>query len=225
MSSSSARWIARQAADPFVAEARRKGYRSRSALKLEEIHAATNNELLAPRATRFVVDLGAAPGGWTQVVTRVAPLARVVAVDLLGIEPFKLGPNVANVTTVRGDFRSAETRERIAQALFRDSDLAKPTTPPRVDVVLCDAAPNTTGDPQRDHLLQVALARDALAYAAFARARRAVFKIFDGSEDFAADVRGAFPLHTVRRVKPRASRKESRELYVVALPPPMNKSN
>jgi 23S rRNA (uridine2552-2'-O)-methyltransferase len=194
----SQRWLARQLNDPYVRAAQAQGLRSRAAFKLLELDARFR--LLRPGAR--VVDLGAAPGGWTQVAARqVGPSGRVVALDLLPMEP------VLGATVLQGDFREERTERRVEEALGGPADL-----------VLSDMAPNTTGHAATDHLRIVALAEIALGFALRVLAPGGAFvaKVFQGgAERELLDVlRRNFA--TVRHAKPPASRKESSELYVVA---------
>ncbi len=196
----SRRWLERQLNDPYVMRARAEGYRSRAAYKLIEID--DKYRFLTPGAR--VVDLGAAPGGWTQVaVDRVgAPdKGRVVAIDILDMEP------VAGAEIMTGDF--------LDDAVLRDleSRLGGPA-----DVVMTDMAAPTTGHRQTDHLRTSALFDAALDFATTHLAPGGVFlgKVFRGGTETAvlAEMKKAFA--SVRHVKPSASRAESVELYVLA---------
>jgi 23S rRNA (uridine2552-2'-O)-methyltransferase len=197
----STRWLERQHSDPYVAEAKRRGYRSRAAFKLSEIDERFH--LLEPGS--IVVDLGAAPGGWTQVaaerVHRGGRAGRVIAVDLLEMQP------VAGADLVHGDFLADDMPRRL-RALARGP----------VDVVLSDMAPATSGHRETDHLRSVALAEAALDFArAVLRPGGAfVCKLFQGGgeREFFASVAASFA--AVRRFKPKASRAESAELFIVA---------
>lgn len=192
----SARWLARQLNDPYVAAAKAQGWRSRAAFKLIEL----DDRFQLIRKGMRVLDLGAAPGGWTQVAVKRGA-ASVLAVDLLPIEP------VRGATIIQGDFTDADMPERLTQALGGTADL-----------VLSDMAPNTTGHAATDHLRIVALAEMAVDFAIRVLAPGGVFvaKVFQGgSEKQILDVlKQSFT--TVRHAKPPASRKESSELYVVA---------
>ena len=199
---SSDRWLKRQAADRFVKAARRKGYRSRAAFKLVALD--DRFRLLRPGAR--VVDLGAAPGGWSQVaVERVRPEAgggRVVGVDLQPIEP------VPGATFLAADVDAPGLPDRVLEALGGAADL-----------VLSDMAAPATGHAETDHLRTLALAE-----AAFGVARRIlrpggalIVKLRQGAGEpaFVAALRARFG--RVVRAKPPASRAESAELYLVAL--------
>ncbi len=197
----STRWLQRQLNDPYVEEARRKGYRSRAAFKLTEID--DKYRLLMPGMR--VVDLGAAPGGWSQVAAeRVTPSegsGTVIAADLNEIEPL---PGVEILTL---DLTEADAASRITAAL---GGLA--------DVVLSDMAAPATGHRATDHLRVVALAEAALDIAEGVLAPGGTFlaKVFQGGagQDLGARLKRGFA--KVRHVKPKASRAESPEVYVLA---------
>lgn len=201
---SSSRWLQRQLNDPYVAEAKKRGFRSRAAFKLIEIDDKVH--LLKPGAS--VVDLGAAPGGWAQVAVdrvRAGPggsgSGRVVAVDIA-----EMGA-VAGATMLRLDFLDDMAPGAVRAAL------AGP-----VDVVLSDMAPATTGHPETDHLRIMNLAEAALAFAIEVLKPGGAFvaKLFQGGGEtaFAAELRRHFA--TIRRIKPPASRSDSAEFYFVA---------
>jgi len=195
-SAASQRWLARQLNDPYVAAAKQQGWRSRAAFKLLELDDRFH--LIRPGVR--VVDLGAAPGGWTQVAARRGA-AQVVAVDLLPME------HVAGATVLQGDFTDAGMPHRLSEALGGKADL-----------VLSDMAPNTTGHTGTDHLRIMALAEAALAFAleVLAEGGGFVTKVFQGGAE--RQVLETLKQHfaVVRHAKPPASRKESSELYVVA---------
>ena len=200
---SSALWLQRQLKDPYVAEAHRLGYRSRAAFKLLEI----DGQGLFLKPGRRVVDLGAAPGGWTQVaVTRVKADqqggGQVVAIDCAPWEP------VVGAVCLIHDFLAADGPDRLKEALGRG----------RADVVLSDMAPHTTGHRQTDHVRILALAEAAYGFALDVLAPQGTFvtKVFRGGTEqtLLADMKRRFA--TVRHVKPPASRKESSEMYLVA---------
>jgi 23S rRNA (uridine2552-2'-O)-methyltransferase len=190
------RWLTRQLNDPYVALARKAGWRSRAAFKLIELD--DRFKLITPGCR--VLDLGAAPGGWSQVAIRRGA-AHVVAIDLLAIEP------LTGVDILQGDI-AADGMDR---TLIERMD-------GRANLVLSDMAPNTTGHAATDHLRIIALAELALAMALDTLEEGGAFvaKVFQGgSEKQMLDpLKRAF--RTVRHVKPPASRKESSELYVVA---------
>ena len=195
-SAASQRWLTRQLNDPYVAAAKQQGFRSRAAFKLVELDERFR---LIRRGVK-VIDLGAAPGGWTQVAMQRGA-ARVVGVDLLPIDP------VAGAVMLRGDFSEPEMQERLIAELGGKADL-----------VLSDMAPNTTGHAATDHLRIMALAEAALDFAAEVLAEGGGFvaKVFQGGAEQAMLRRLKQRFALVRHAKPPASRKESSELYVVA---------
>ncbi len=198
---SSRRWLDRQHSDPYVKAAQKEGLRSRAAFKLRELD--DRFDLLAPG--RRVVDLGAAPGGWTQVaVARVRPedgAGAVVAVDLNPMDP------VAGATVIEGDGLDPEVAARVGAALGGPAD-----------VVLSDMAAPATGHKATDHLRVVALCEAALDLAQEILAPGGAFvcKVLKGGTEAAllATVKRAFD--TVKHAKPPASRDESAEVYLVA---------
>ncbi len=198
---SSTRWLQRQLNDPYVQAAQRDGYRSRAAYKLLQIDERF--ELLRPGTS--VVDLGAAPGGWTQVVTdRVDPAttgARVVAIDLLEMEP------MGGVTVLSGDI---EDEAAIAQL--------KGAIGGPVEVVLSDMATSTTGHAATDHLRTITLAEAAFHFACEVLAPGGAFatKVFQGSDEPALYAALQERFDKVRRFKPKASRADSVEMFLVA---------
>ncbi|MBI3708929.1 MAG: RlmE family RNA methyltransferase [Proteobacteria bacterium] len=200
-SPSSTRWLARQLNDPYVAAAKREGYRSRAAFKLIELDDRLR--LLKPGAR--VVDLGAAPGGWTQVaVARVKPLetrGAVVALDSLPMDP------MAGAIILTADFLAPD-----APGLLRGR-LGGP-----VDVVLSDMAPSTTGHRETDHLRIMNLVEAALAFAAEVLRPGGAFiaKMLQGGGERALIAEARRHFATVRQVKPAASRAESVEFFIVA---------
>jgi len=191
------RWASQQSRDPWVRKARARGLPSRSAFKLEEV--ADRYELL--RRGQAVLELGAAPGGWTRLAARaVAPGGTVVAVDRL---PMKAP---AGATFLQGDLRDAAVLRRALEALGGGAD-----------VVLCDIAPNLTGIRDVDEANQAELAEVAAAAAAAALKAGGAFliKAFEGagSEALRERLRGEY--ERVRRLKPEASRARSSEFYLL----------
>jgi 23S rRNA (uridine2552-2'-O)-methyltransferase len=198
---SSTEWLSRQLNDPYVAEAHRLGYRSRAAFKL--IQLDQRFRLLRPGMR--VVDLGCAPGGWTQIAAgRVGAdkgRGAVVGIDLLAADP------IPGAILIEGDFRDPATAGRIRPALGGPADL-----------VLSDMAAPAIGHAATDHLRIVALAEEAFAFAATVLRPGGAFvaKVFQGGAegDLLAALKRSFV--TVRHAKPAASRAESAETYVVA---------
>ena len=198
---SSRRWLQRQLDDPYVAEAKRKGYRSRAAFKLAELDDAAH--LLGPG--RRVVDLGAAPGGWTQVaVERVRPRETQGAV--LAVDTTEMAAP-AGASFLSLDVTDAGAGARIAEALGGKADL-----------VLSDMAPAATGHKSTDHLRIVALAEAALDVAEAILAPRGAFvvKVWQGgaTPELLARIREKFS--RAKHIKPAASRSDSAEIYLVA---------
>jgi len=194
-SGASQRWLARQLNDPYVAAAKAEGWRSRAAFKLIEL----DQRFYLLRRGQRVVDLGAAPGGWSQVAVRAG--ATVVGLDLLAVD------SLAGATFVQGDFTDPDMPARLAAL-----------TGGKVDLVLSDMAPNTTGHGATDHLRIAALAELALEFATRMLAPGGAFvaKMFQGGSERQLLDRLKLRFAAVRHAKPPASRKESSELYVVA---------
>jgi 23S rRNA (uridine2552-2'-O)-methyltransferase len=200
---SSQHWLERQLNDPYVAAAREMGYRSRAAFKLIEID--DKYRLLKPG--RRVVDLGAAPGGWSQVaadrVRSTQAMGQVISIDLLDLDP------ISGVEFLKLDFMADAAPARL-KALLRDGG---------ADVVLSDMAAQGTGHTKTDHLRIMALAEAAADFTTDVLAAGGAFvcKVFQGGteRELLALLKRGFS--TVRHVKPKASRAESAELYVVAL--------
>ena len=196
---SSNRWRARQDRDVYVEQAAKGGWRSRAVFKLEQIQE--KERLLA--AGTVCVDLGAAPGGWSQLAARlVGPRGRVLAVDILPMEP------IPGVEFLQGDFTTDETlatvRERLGGA--------------PVDLVMSDMAPNISGTRAMDQPRSMALADLALLFAeeVLKPGGTLLLKAFQGEglDAFVLQLRGRFAV--VKRLKPKASRPESREIYLLA---------
>lgn len=201
-SASSRQWLQRHVNDPYVQRSKREGYRSRAAYKLIEIDQ--KDRLIAPGAV--VVDLGSAPGGWTQVaVKKVGAAGRVVAIDLLEM------PAVPGAVFLRGDFSTAAGLAAV-EATLKGA---------KVDVVLSDMAPNISGIAITDQARVMALAELARDFALshLNPDGALLVKVFQGSgyEEFLRSLRQAFAKVIVR--KPDASRGESAELYLLARSP------
>lgn len=195
MAKSDKQWLRRHVTDPYVREAKKQGYRSRAAFKLLELDR--KERILGPGM--LVVDLGAAPGGWSQVASaRVRPGGRVIAIDLLPIAP------ISGVTVLKGDFREETLLESLEGA--------------KADVVLSDVSPNLSGIGNVDQARALELACAAIDFCRKALKPEGVFliKAFHGEafEELLARLRAAF--RKVKIVKPAASRGESAETYVVA---------
>jgi 23S rRNA (uridine2552-2'-O)-methyltransferase len=199
---SSRAWLERQISDPYVARAKREGFRSRAAFKLAEIDE--RYKLFKSGAT--VVDLGAAPGGWSEIAARrVGAKGRVIALDILDMKP------IAGVAFERLDFLDPSAPDRL-RAMLGGGLAAK------ADVVLSDMAANATGHRQTDHLRIMALAEAAAAFAREALAPGGAFlcKVLQGGTEatLLAELKRNFS--SVKHVKPPASRTDSAELYLLA---------
>ena len=199
LKASSSRWLERQLNDPYVAEAKRQGYRSRAAFKLAEL----DDKFHVLKKNAVVLDLGAAPGGWSQVAReRVGPGGRVIGADLVAMEP------VPGVDLLMLDMLSAEAPAAIRAALGG-----------KADAVLTDMAAPTTGHKRTDQLRTAALFESALEIAEDVLAPGGAFvgKVFQGgaSPELLLKLKRMFK--EVKHHKPPASRTESPELYLVAL--------
>lgn len=197
---SSKHWLERQLNDPYVARAKREGFRSRAAFKLIEID--DKHRFLRPGLR--VVDLGAAPGGWSQVAAKrvgAPDRGRVVGIDLLPIDP------IPGVETMQLDFLDAAAPERLAAELAGGAD-----------VVLSDMAANATGHRATDHLKIMGLVAAAAEFAREVLSPGGTFlaKVLQGGTEAAllADLKRDFA--SIKHVKPAASRPDSAELYVLA---------
>lgn len=196
-SASSTRWLERQLNDPYVRRAKAENYRSRAAYKLLEL----DGRFHFLKGVKAVVDLGIAPGGWSQVVRRRTPNAKIVGIDLLPTDP------IEGVAILQADFMDEDAPDRLKEALGQSADL-----------VLSDMAANTVGHPQTDHLRTMALVEAALEFAkeVLRPGGGFVAKVLAGGADnqLVAELKRHFT--SVKHAKPPASRKDSSEWYVVA---------
>ncbi len=194
---SSARWLTRQLNDPYVKQAKADGYRSRAAYKLAEL----DDKFGLLKGVKRVVDLGIAPGGWSQVVRQRAPQAKVVGIDLLPTEP------IEGVTIFEMDFMADEAPAALESAL---------DGPP--DLVISDMAANTVGHKQTDHLRTMGLVETAVDFAINTLAPGGAFvaKVFAGGTDAELLTILKKNFTAVKHAKPPASRKGSSEWYVIA---------
>src|SRR3954453_3917225 len=194
---SSTKWLERQLNDPYVKRAKAEGYRSRAAYKLIEL----DEKFGFLKGAGRVVDLGVAPGGWTQVVRKRLPRATIVGIDLLPTEP------IEGAALIEMDFMDEAAPERLREALGGPTDL-----------VLSDMAANTVGHPQTDHLRTMALVEAGLEFAVEVLKPGGAYiaKVLAGGTDaqLLADLKRHFSI--VKHAKPPASRKDSSEWYVVA---------
>lgn len=198
-SKSSTRWLKEHFKDPFVKAAQQQGFRSRAAYKLLGIQE--QDRILRPGMV--VVDLGAAPGGWSQVAKDlVGQQGRVIALDILPLEP------IASVTFIQGDFTEAEIYDKLR---IEVGDVG-------VDVVLSDMAPNMSGIPDIDQARSLNLAEQAFEFVTLSLKPGGAFviKLFQGAgfDAFLKELRRSFDSVSIR--KPDASRQRSREIYIVA---------
>ena len=196
---SSARWLNEHVNDPYVKQAQKDGYRSRSSYKLIQLNE--KDRLIRPGM--LVVDLGSAPGGWSQVAARlVGAKGRVLATDILPMEPLK------NVDFIQGDFTEESVLKQVLDWLGNNQP----------DVVLSDIAPNISGIDSADQASSMYLVELALDMARQVLKPKGDFvaKVFQGtgSEEFLKDLRTSFDKVLIR--KPAASRSRSREVYMVA---------
>ena len=202
---SSAAWIQRQAHDPYVARAQKEGYRARAAYKIIEM----NEKYHFFKNGQVVVDLGAAPGSWSQYVAREFPKSKIFAMDLLEIKP------INNVEFYQGDFTTDEALRWLEEKLNLSHDEEGKGT---ADVVMSDMAPNTVGHKKTDHLRQMVLLEYALDFALRALKKGGTFiaKSFTGgaTNDLVKQIKEHF--EDVHYIKPPSSRKDSVEMFIVA---------
>jgi len=202
---SSVAWIQRQAADPYVARAKKEGYRARAVYKImemdEKFHFFNNKQI--------VVDLGAAPGSWSQYVSSKFPNTHIFAMDLLEITP------INGVEFYQGDFTSDEALKWLENKLGLANKVNEYGP---VDVVMSDMAPNTVGHKKTDHLRQMVLLEYALDFALKALKQGGTFiaKSFTGgtTNELLKQIREHFD--NVSHIKPPSSRKDSVEMFIVA---------
>lgn len=194
---SSQRWLSRQINDPYVKKAQADGYRSRAAYKLLEL----DEKFKILRQARAVVDLGIAPGGWSQVVRNASPRAAIVGIDLLPTAPLE------GVHIIQGDILDDAMPDRLLELLGQAPDL-----------VLSDMAANTVGHKQTDHLRTMALVELAADFAIsnLASGGSFVAKVLAGGTDHQLLRQLNQHFESVKHAKPPASRKESSEWYVIA---------
>lgn len=196
---SSQHWRRRQTADPYVERAAKEGWRARAAFKLLEIER--RERLFYPGS--HVVDLGAAPGSWCQVAAkRVGAAGRIIAIDRLAMDP------IDGVDVIQADFLSNEGLGALRDLLGESG----------VDLVMSDLAPNISGNRAVDQPRSMALVEEALQFAVetLNPGGRFLTKLFqgEGQNEFERELAGRF--ERLRRIKPKASRPESREIYLLA---------
>ena len=207
---SSTKWLQRQLNDPYAIQAKKEGYSSRAAYKLLEI----DSKFHILGKNKIIIDLGAAPGSWTQIVSKTHP-KKIIAVDLLPMQPSK------KVQFVLGDFTNEDTIKKILSALGQSSstDLNTTLLSTKADVILSDMAPNTSGHKNLDHLQIINLCEHVFEFAKEVLAKDGilVMKIFQGGQEklLAEQLKKSFV--QVKFFKPQASRKESSEIFLVAI--------
>lgn len=196
---SSRRWLKEHFNDPYVKQAQQEGYRSRAVYKLLEIHQ--RDQLIKPGMS--IVDLGAAPGGWSQLAVKLSHgRGKIIALDILPMEP------VAGVDFIQGDFSEDSVIDDL-QGRLKDQP---------VDLVLCDIAPNMSGNDSIDMPRSIYLAELALDFAlkVLAADGSLLIKLFQGAgfEELLGEIKRRFKKTAIR--KPKASRNRSREVYILA---------
>ena len=194
---SSTRWLERQLNDPYVRRAKAENYRSRAAYKLIEL----DQRFRLLDGVKAVVDLGIAPGGWSQVVRRRTSQANIVGIDLLPTDPME------GVTILEMDFMNEDAPDRLKEALGGPADL-----------VLSDMAANTVGHQRTDHLRTMVLVEAGLEFAkeVLREGGAYVAKVLAGGADAALVAEMKRHFVSVKHAKPPASRKDSSEWYVIA---------
>lgn len=193
---SSARWLQRHLNDQYVLSSKKHGYRSRAAFKLEEI----NKEFCLINKSSKILDLGAAPGSWSQIAGQITT-NQIISVDLINIEPLN------NVSFIQGDIYDQITIDSI----YKLSES-------KFDVIMSDMAPNTIGHPSTDHLKIIALAERVIEIAddMLRIGGSLIIKIFQGSEEKMLINQLAESFEKVKRFKPKSSRSESSEMFIIA---------
>ncbi|MDR0630753.1 MAG: RlmE family RNA methyltransferase [Holosporales bacterium] len=189
---SSRNWVSRQINDPYVSLAKKEGYRSRSAYKLIEIQ----EKFKIIKKDSIIIDLGAAPGGWSQVASQIS--SNIIAVDLLDIAP------IQNVEFIKGDFLEPNIQEQLSLR--------------KADLIMSDMSPNTCGIKKVDHLRIINLVENVFAFARqnLKNEGTIIAKVFQGgTENFLLScLKQEFK--KITHMKPKASRKESSEIYIIA---------
>lgn len=195
---SSSQWLQRQLNDEYVLKAHKEGYRARSAYKLLEM----DKKFGIFKKASVVVDLGSSPGSWSQIATQ-QKAAQVISVDLLEMSPLE------GVSFIQGDFADEEVVKKIKEL----------TNNKKVDILLSDIAPNTTGHRMTDHVRIMDLCNQVLDFGIenLSKNGSMVLKIFQGGEENDLTKRVKQYFSTVKYFKPESSRKKSPEIYIVAV--------
>lgn len=198
-SKSSANWLRRQLNDPYVKMAQAEGYKSRAAFKIIEI----DEKFKLFKSGKIIVDLGSAPGGWSQIAVGKVGEGNVVAVDILDME------EIPGVKFIKQDFLAPEAQEIIGRELRNG----------KCDVIISDMAANTCGDAQTDHLRIIGMLEETLDFATKVLAKNGSFvgKVFQGGASGKLLQQFKQKFEVVKHFKPDSSRKESAENYIVAL--------
>ncbi len=195
---SSTRWLERQINDPYVALAKQKGYRSRASFKILEI----NDKFKIFKKGNKVLDLGSAPGGWSQVISEKVGKDNILAVDILDMQ------QLPGVKFIQQDFLAPEAEKRIMDEIGGE----------KYDVVMSDMAANTTGNKDIDHIRTSALVEEAFNFSLKVLKENGTFiaKVFQGGTEpkLFSEMKQKFK--NVKHFKPNSSRKESVEMYVIA---------
>ena len=204
---SSTKWLERQLNDPYVALSKQKGYRSRASFKIIEI----NNKFKIFKKGQKVLDLGSAPGGWSQVISNIVGDNNILAVDILDMKPLK------NVKFIQQDFLAPEAEIRILNEIGGE----------KYDVVMSDMAANTTGNKSIDHIRTSTLVEEAfnLSLKVLKEGGTFIAKVFQGGTEPELFAKMKESFRNVKHFKPDSSRKESVEMYVVAQGYRNNKNN
>eukprot|EP01080_Neovahlkampfia_damariscottae_P009667 gene9667-1874_t len=199
--SSSNQWMERQTTDPYVKKRIKEGYRSRAAFKLIEM-----DDKFKFLKQDVIIELGAAPGSWTQIAReRMNEGGKIIAVDLDFISPFQEKRNNVQIVNIEGDFTKEETMEKIIEELNQK----------KINLVLSDMAPKTSGIQQMDHGNMMKLAYTALEFSKWVLKKNGIFlvKIFSGSEESSFKTKLKLNFKSVKSVKPKSSRGNSTEIY------------
>ena len=197
LTASSKNWIARQFSDPYIKLAKQKGYRSRSAFKLIEI----NNKFKFLKNNLNILDLGSAPGGWSQVCADINKNGKNLSIDILNME------TIDNIFFYKKDFNDSDFLDFI-------NDFFKQN---KVDIVLSDMAVNTTGNKDLDAIKTNAIALDVVNLSKLILKKKSALlvKIFSGKDENILIKNAKELFKDIERIKPDSSRKESREMYLL----------
>jgi 23S rRNA (uridine2552-2'-O)-methyltransferase len=201
---SSTKWLQRQLNDPFTIQAKKEGYLSRAAYKLLEI----DSKFRILGKNKIIIDLGSAPGSWTQIALKKHP-KKIIAVDLLPMQ------NLDKVDFILGDFMDEDTVQKILTVLNQNMSNHNNT---KADIILSDMAPNSSGHKDIDHLRIIEICENVLNFAKKILATNGilVMKVFQGGEEKSLATKLKQSFKQVKFFKPQASRKDSSEIFLVA---------